>query len=985
MAACRFGRISQPCVLIAISALLTAPIEAANVLHRYTFNDGTTNDSVGTAHGTLFVPNNPAFAATFNAGRLDLRANAGGAPQATIGNTQGAFVEMPDGVFTSAVNAGTPGAISIEAWANVQQNRTNARVWSFGNSEPNGGSPYWGEFTDWVDLNGQTSGGNLALTTHELTQSFNVNELNYAGALPIGALHHVVATFDQFDTQGGANPDGTMRMYVNNVAVGSGFPISPFLTLGLINDVNNYLGRSQWGDPLFDGQFDEVAIYDGALTPTEVSQRFAAGPVPTPIPTFVLNRATGDISVENHTPINFRLKGYTVSSALGGLNAGAWESIADTGDANSGMGFDQTNIWTEQAATAIQLAESTPGNGGQLTATTGSRSLGDAWFRTPFEDLTATFTLSDGSTGAADVMFEGTPIARSDLNGDGSINPADWQVFLSGSDQTFTGQTRVQAYLGGDLNGDFANDFRDFRLFQQDYIAANGTAAFAALVGEVPEPAAAGLIAIGLFSVFCCHRRRRRMHWALAVVSAGIVGGGNVMAATPITYVASGDPGLSPDANAGVDDAWTTTQLNSGGSGSGFFAPGGIPGGNHWILFSYPIGGVNGEIQADHAFLGGPLAVGQSVRLAFANRAIAAGGSVGVSLTSGGVPVATFKYNGEDPLGVYRYDDAGGVDQNTGEPFAYETFAELELSLESATTYRAAIGFGATWTGALSGGPIDGVRVFNLGGGDGSDVAFDNMIIGTTTLVPLTLEVNKANNMVKIKGHPSLLANIDYYQIRSAQNGLNASTWNTLDQQNLFAVDGVDPGTTPGDSTTEGWDKSPTAANGLLTEYFLRAGGSPLIAGGELSLGAAYNQSAFGTDNGDLQFSYGIAGGARLTGAVSYIGAAPLLGDYDGNGRVEAADLGVWKGSFGATVSPGTGADGSRDGLVDGRDFLIWQRQLGSGGPATANAAAVPEPNTISCILTGAMAISVRGARRRSEALLARARQIRLPTRGRAR
>jgi hypothetical protein len=356
---------------------------------------------------------------------------------------------------------------------------------------------------------------------------------------------------------------------------------------------------------------------------------------------------------------------------------------------------------------------------------------------------------------------------------------------------------------------------------------------------------------------------------------------------------------------------------------------------------------------------------------------------VGVSLTSGGVPVATFKYNGQDPLGVYRYDDAGGVNQNTEEPFAYETFANLELSLESATTYRAAVGFGATWMGTLSGGPIDGVRVFNMGGGDGSDVAFDNMIIGATTLVPLTLEVNKSNNTMKIKGHSSLLANIDYYQVRSEQNGLNLASWNSLDQQNLFAVDGTDAGTAAGDSPTEGWDKSPTSTNGLLTEYFLRAGGSPLAAGGELSLGAAYNQSTFGTGNGDLQFTYGIAGGARLTGAVSYIGAAPLFGDYNNSGTVDGADLGVWKGSFGATVSPGTGADGSGDGRVDGRDFLIWQRQLGSGASATASAAAVPEPRAILCFLTGA--IAVLGSRREggSEAPFAKVRPDRFPSLGR--
>ncbi len=42
----------------------------------------------------------------------------------------------------------------------------------------------------------------------------------------------------------------------------------------------------------------------------------------------------------------------------------------------------------------------------------------------------------------------------------------------------------------GDLDGDGDNDFADFRLFQADYVAANGAAAFEALL-NVPEPTAA--------------------------------------------------------------------------------------------------------------------------------------------------------------------------------------------------------------------------------------------------------------------------------------------------------------------------------------------------------------------------------------------------------------------------------------------------------------------------------------------------------------
>jgi hypothetical protein len=73
--------------------------------------------------------------------------------------------------------------------------------------------------------------------------------------------------------------------------------------------------------------------------------------------------------------------------------------------------------------------------------------------------------------------------------------------------------------------------------------------------------------------------------------------------------------------------------------------------------------------------------------------------------------------------------------------------------------------------------------------------------------------------------------------------------------------------------------------------------------------------------------------------------------DFNGDNVVKAADLGSWRAGFsssGVTHAQGD-ADGDQD--VDGGDFLIWQRQLGSGR-GVGMASVVPEP-TLNLLVAG--------------------------------
>lgn len=89
-----------------------------------------------------------------------------------------------------------------------------------------------------------------------------------------------------------------------------------------------------------------------------------------------------------------------------------------------------------------------------------------------------------------------------------------------------------------------------------------------------------------------------------------------------------------------------------------------------------------------------------------------------------------------------------------------------------------------------------------------------------------------------------------------------------------------------------------------------------------------------------------------------------LFADFNGSGSVNSVDLATWRAGFGMTS--GTFANGNLDDIsaVDGRDFLIWQRQVGAVPTVLATGSAIPEPWTTAMIAVGALALQ-RSRRRR--------------------
>jgi hypothetical protein len=277
-----------------LTALAAAPAHAT-LVHKYTFSSNA-NDSVGTAHGTVVDPGVPTAVYTAG-GQLDLSANTGQG-SGGAGPTEDAYVDLPNLIIENAANSGTSGAVSLEYWFTVSTHRTWQWIGGFAGPLSGGGS-------EGVTNNGAVSYMLVTPSSGRRNQGIEIsnnsgglgeNTLGLSAAampaLPPLVQHHVVGVWDKNDTSGGTNPGGTMHLYLNGVEVLPGAPfvgttnaIRPDFNLNDLNDEDNWLGRSQWPDPVFDGLFNEFRIYDHPLSSAEVAASFAIGPDPIPEPT----------------------------------------------------------------------------------------------------------------------------------------------------------------------------------------------------------------------------------------------------------------------------------------------------------------------------------------------------------------------------------------------------------------------------------------------------------------------------------------------------------------------------------------------------------------------------------------------------------------------------------------------------------------------------------------------------------------------------
>lgn len=97
------------------------------------------------------------------------------------------------------------------------------------------------------------------------------------------------------------------------------------------------------------------------------------------------------------------------------------------------------------------------------------------------------------------------------------------------------------------------------------------------------------------------------------------------------------------------------------------------------------------------------------------------------------------------------------------------------------------------------------------------------------------------------------------------------------------------------------------------------------------------------------------------------------VGDYNGDGVVDAADYTVWRDAMGDSVAAWTGADGDGDGTITELDYDLWRKTFGmiefqatgvEEGAGSGASAAVPEPTAGALLAFGIMVLGAFRMRR---------------------
>jgi hypothetical protein len=113
-----------------------------------------------------------------------------------------------------------------------------------------------------------------------------------------------------------------------------------------------------------------------------------------------------------------------------------------------------------------------------------------------------------------------------------------------------------------------------------------------------------------------------------------------------------------------------------------------------------------------------------------------------------------------------------------------------------------------------------------------------------------------------------------------------------------------------------------------------------------------------------VSFVYGVWTAPQIDEAIALLSAEVQPADnpdFNNDGQTNGQDLALWSLGYGTNGMAGHGdGDADGDGIVDGEDFLAWQRQASVTVSSIGDAQSVPEPVAMQLVLTGLLLSSCR-------------------------
>lgn len=224
-----------------------APLKAA-LLHRYSFESSgaVAADSVGDADASLVG----VLAAE---GKVTLP-----------GGSTAAYVDLPNGIISGLGDA------SFEIWLEWSGGASWQRIFDFGSNDVAEGSQGIGEtYLYLTPRDGDANSGNPLRSSFSLDGTAGEATVKTSASLPTTGLQHIVLVVDDTNDQ--------LRLYLaGQLSALTGFNGS----LSSLDDVNNWLGRSNYKDAHLGGSIEEFRIYGAALSDAQVAASSEFGPNP---------------------------------------------------------------------------------------------------------------------------------------------------------------------------------------------------------------------------------------------------------------------------------------------------------------------------------------------------------------------------------------------------------------------------------------------------------------------------------------------------------------------------------------------------------------------------------------------------------------------------------------------------------------------------------------------------------------------------------